>query len=136
MLSEYYAGIFVALEIYHKCIVVPPCSTAQPSIVCTFHTTHTYTSLSLSLSLSLYFSPTVSTMLAMSEYYLSLTPQNVREAVRCLLGVLSLKPPPRIEAKARLKLGLLFYHHTNNLLEAREQLHQAVSMHGDYCIDI
>jgi hypothetical protein len=63
----------------------------------------------------------------MSEYYLSLTPQNVRESVRCLLGVLSLKPPPRIEARARLKLGLLYYHHTNNLLEAREQLHQAVS---------
>ena len=94
--------------------------------------------LSLSLSLSLCFpslspsllllSPTVSTILAMSEYYLSLTPQNIRESVRCLLGVLSLNPPPRIEAKTRLKLGLLYYHHTNNLLEAREQLHQAVSM--------
>ena len=65
----------------------------------------------------------------MAEYYLAQTPQRVQEAVRCLMAVLSFKPPPRIEAKTRLKLGLLFYHHTNNLLEAREQLYQAVSMY-------
>ena len=92
-------------------------------------------SLSLSLSPSLPFSPTVSTLLAMSEYYLTQqTPKGIKEAVRCLMAALSLKPPPRIEARTRLKLGLLFYHHTNNLHEARVQLDQAVSACIHCCV--
>ena len=64
----------------------------------------------------------------MVDYFLSQHPQQVREGIHCLLAALSLHPPPRIEARARLQLGLVLYHHTNNLLEAREHLDKAVSV--------
>lgn len=63
----------------------------------------------------------------MAEAFLSQSPSKVSEAVRCLLAVLSLHPPARVEAKTRLQLGLTLYHHTNNLIEAREHLDKAVS---------
>ena len=66
--------------------------------------------------------------MSMVDYFLSQHPQQVREGIHCLLAALSLHPPPRIEARARLQLGLVLYHHTNNLLEAREHLDKAVSM--------
>lgn len=46
--------------------------------------------------------------------------------MQCLLAVLSLSPPPRVEVRAKLQLGLVLYHHSNNLLEARQFLEQAV----------
>ena len=51
----------------------------------------------------------------------------IKEAVHCMMACLSLSPPPRVEARVRLQLGLTLYHHSNNLLEARETLEQAVS---------
>lgn len=80
------------------------------------------------ISLWLCSSPTISSLLAMTGAFLGQAPPKVPEAVRCLLAVLSLAPPPRIEARTRLQLGLTLYHHTNNLLEAREHLDKAVSM--------
>ncbi len=44
-----------------------------------------------------------------------------------MLATLSLSPPPRVEARVKLQLGLSLYHHSNNLLEARQTLEQAVS---------
>ncbi len=55
------------------------------------------------------------------------SPPRIADAVRCLLALLTQHPPPRIEAHARLELGLTLFHHTNNLLEAREHLDKAVS---------
>ena len=72
-------------------------------------------------------SPTTSSLLAMAEAFLGQAPPRISDAVRCLLAVLTLHPPPRIEAQAHLELGLTLYHHTNNLLEAREHLDKAVS---------
>ena len=66
--------------------------------------------------------------MSMVDYFLSQHPQQVREGIHCLLAALSLHPPPRIEARARLQLGLVLYHHTNNLREAREHLDKAVSV--------
>lgn len=63
----------------------------------------------------------------MAEAFLGQTPLEVPQAIRSLLAVLSLHPPPRIEARTRLQLGLTLFHHTNNLLEAREHLDKAVS---------
>ena len=63
----------------------------------------------------------------MAEAFLHLSPCKVPEAVRCLLAVLSLHPPARVEAKTRLQLGLVLFHHTNNLAEAKEHLDKAVS---------
>lgn len=71
-------------------------------------------------------SPTISSLLSMAEAFLGQTPPRIPEAVRCLLAVLAQKPLPRIEARTRLQLGLVLYHHTNNLLEAREHLDKAV----------
>ena len=62
----------------------------------------------------------------MAEAFLSQSPPKVSEAVRCLLAVLSQDPPARVEAKTRLQLGLTLYHHTNNLIEAKEHLDKAV----------
>ena len=84
------------------------------------HTSHTCTSPHCH-------SPTISQLVAMSEYYLHQTPPLVSESVRCLIAVLTLSPPPRIEARVRLQLGLVLYHHTNNLVEARQHLDRAVS---------
>ena len=78
-------------------------------------------------NMSLFCSPTISGLLSMAEAFLNQLPPKVSEAVRCLLAVLSLHPPPRIEAKTRLELGLTLFHHTNNLIEAREHLDKAVS---------
>ncbi len=83
----------------------------------------------LSHSLS---SPSISSLLAMVESFLHQSPPRVQEAVRCLLAVLTLRPPPRTEAKTRLQLGLVLYHHTNNLLEAREHLDKAVGHRDVY----
>lgn len=63
----------------------------------------------------------------MADAFLGKSPPMVPESVRCLMAVLSQNPPSRIEARARLQLGLTLYHHTNNLLEAREHLDKAVS---------
>ena len=76
--------------------------------------------------LPLTLSPTISSLLSMAESFLGQSPPKVPEAVRSLLAVLSLAPPPRIEARTRLELGLTLFHHTNNLLEAREHLDKAV----------
>ena len=67
----------------------------------------------------------------MAESLLGQSPPRVQEAVRCLMAVLTLHPPPRTEAKTRLQLGLTLYHHTNNLLEAREHLDKAVREGGE-----
>lgn len=74
--------------------------------------------------------------MSMVDYFLSHHPQQVQEGVHCLLTALSLHPPPRIEARARLQLGLVLYHHTNNLLEAREHLDKAVSVCVCDCVII
>lgn len=64
----------------------------------------------------------------MAEFLLSQRPLPVSEAVRCLLGVLSLQPVPRLEASVRLRLGLLLSEHTLCVLEAKEHLEKAVSV--------
>ena len=45
------------------------------------------------------------------------------------MAAISLSPPARVEARVRLQLALVLYHHTENLLEARQSLEQAVSYH-------
>lgn len=76
----------------------------------------------------------MSSLLSMAETFLGQTPPEVPQATRCLLAVLSQHPPPRIEARTRLQLGLVLFHHTNNLLEAREHLDKAVSITGDVAL--
>lgn len=90
-------------------------------------------------------SAAISTLMAMAEYMLCQRPQRVRlrslsnsmgcldffnfkitESIQCLMALLTYSPPPRVEARVRLQLGLTLYHHTNNLLEARQSLEQAV----------
>ena len=56
-------------------------------------------------------------------------PQQIQKAVHCLLAALSLNPPSRVEARLQLRVGLTLYYHSNNLLEARQHLEQAVSNH-------
>lgn len=68
----------------------------------------------------------VSSLIAMADYFLTQNPQRISEAIKCLLASLSLSPPPRVEAKVKLQLGLTLYHHSNNLLEARQALEQAM----------
>ena len=70
---------------------------------------------------------TATGLISMADYFLSLEPQRIYEAVQCLMGALALTPPPRIEARARLQLGMVLYRHTCNLVEAREHLDKAVS---------
>ena len=75
----------------------------------------------------------VSSLIAMAEHFLSLKPKPpVKEAAQCLMAALSLAPPPRVEARARLELGLLLFHHTHNLSEAKEHLDKAVSALPSY----
>jgi len=66
----------------------------------------------------------------MAEAFMSQTLPRIADAVRCLLALLTQHPPPRIEARARLELGLTLYHHTHNLLEARDHLDKAVRGRG------
>ena len=66
-------------------------------------------------------------LLAMAEFFLAQRPLAVSEAARCLLGVLSLQPVPRVEASVRLRLGLLLSQHTMCVMEAKEHLEKAVS---------
>ena len=73
------------------------------------------------------FSPTVTALLAMSEFFLTQRPLAVGEVARCLLAVLALQPVPRVEASVRLRLGLLLSEHTSCSLEAKEHLEKAVS---------
>lgn len=75
-------------------------------------------------------------LMAMADYFLSRTPQQVEPALRCLLAALSLSPPSRVEAKLRLQVGLTLYYHSNNLLEARQHLEQAVSDHTQYYLGV
>ena len=70
---------------------------------------------------------TATGLVSMADYFLGLDPQRIHEAVQCLMGALALTPPPRIEARARLQLGMVLYRHTCNLIEAREHLDKAVS---------
>lgn len=64
----------------------------------------------------------------MSEQYLHQTPPLISESVRALLAVLTLSPSTRVEAQVRLQLGLVLYHHTNNVVESRQHLDRAVSI--------
>ena len=72
-------------------------------------------------------SPTVTALLAMAEFFLCQRPLPASEAARCLLGLLALRPVPRLEASVRLRLGLLLCEHTCCVAEAREHLEKAVS---------
>jgi MAternally-affected-uncoordination protein len=74
--------------------------------------------------------PTVTALLAMSEFFVSQRPQAVCEAARCLLAVLALRPVPRVEASVRLRLGLLLSEHTSCALEAKEQLEKSMLVAG------
>ena len=71
-------------------------------------------------------SPTVSALLSMVEFLSTCRPAAIKEAVQCLLAVLSLRPAARVEARVRLQLGLLLYHHSECASEAREHLEKAV----------
>lgn len=73
-------------------------------------------------------SPTISHLLAMSEHHLHQSPPLVSESVRALLAVLTMSPSTRVEAQVRLQLGLVLYHHTNNVVESRQNLDRAVSV--------
>ena len=68
-------------------------------------------------------------LVAMADYMLGQNPQQIQKAVHCLLAALSLNPPSRVEARLQLRVGLTLYYHSNNLLEARQHLEQAVSNH-------
>ena len=74
-------------------------------------------------------SPTVTALLAMSEFFLSQRPPPVSEVARCLLAVLALNPVARVEASVRLRLGLLLSEHTSCSREARQQLEKTVRTH-------
>jgi hypothetical protein len=74
-------------------------------------------------------STTIPALMAMADFFLCQNPKQIEESIHCLLACLSLSPPPRVEVKIELQLGLLFYHHSNNLLEARQILEQAVRTH-------
>ena len=68
------------------------------------------------------------TLVAMADYMLEQNPQQIEKAVHCLLAALTLNPPSRVGARLQLRLGLILYYHSNNLLEARQHLEQAVSI--------
>ena len=68
-------------------------------------------------------------LMAMADYMLGQCPQQVERALHCLLAAISLRPPQRVEAHLQLRVGSTLYYHSNNLLEARQHLEQAVSDH-------
>lgn len=72
------------------------------------------------------YSPTVTALLAMAEFFLTQRPLPVSEAARCLLAVLSQQPVARVEASVRLRLGILLSEHTQCVGEAKEHLEKVV----------
>ena len=65
-------------------------------------------------------------LLAMTDYFLSLQPKRIPEAVQCLMASLTFNPTTRLKAQICCKLGSVLYHHTENTDEAIEYLKQAV----------
>ena len=72
-------------------------------------------------------SETLYGILAMADYFLSLKPKRVPEALQCLLASLKLHPPARIRTQVCCRVGMLLYQYTWNVEDAKEYLNQAVS---------
>ncbi|CAL4161622.1 unnamed protein product, partial [Meganyctiphanes norvegica] len=67
-------------------------------------------------------------LLALAECFRTQDPSNIKACIQCLHAVLTLKPPPKVEARTHLQLANLLTQYTKNTLQARDHLQQAWNM--------
>lgn len=71
--------------------------------------------------------PLYLSLLGTAESFRTSTPPNIKLCVQCLQGVLNCKPPPRIESRTHLQIGIILLNFTENFDTARNHLEKAVS---------
>lgn len=67
-------------------------------------------------------------LLALAECFRTQDPINIKACLQCLNAVLTLKPPPKVEARTHLQLANLLIQYTKNTVLARDHLQQAWNM--------
>ena len=72
-------------------------------------------------------------LLGLAESFRTSNPPNIKLCIHCLQTIFNFKPPPRIEARTHLQLGIVLFTHTKNIDLAREHLEKAVNiLHSDH----
>jgi len=67
-------------------------------------------------------------LLALAECFRTQEPSNIKSCIQCLHAVITLKPPPKVEARTHLQLANLLIQYTKNTVQARDHLEQAWNM--------
>jgi len=67
-------------------------------------------------------------LLALAECFRTQEPSNIKACIQCLHAVITLKPPPKVEARTHLQLANLLIQYTKNTVQARDHLEQAWNM--------